>query len=447
MSSSKAKDDSRASSAVANSNVEVYAEGEDDPEIMERLQKVADGDGGGGSRRGSGELLKEDALSAAAGATAAAAAAVVAKKNAEKPKKLKNKPPPQVRRPYTRGEIMKKIAYQLEIGRQRTIQLTNMKLSAKEMKILADGVAMCPSVRKLHFGYNNFKDKGMLDLGTALCSNSSVKVVELDGNELTAKGLVTFGPALAMPECKLEYLYLAYNSLGAEGAALLAEGLMNNNSVTRLFLAETAMGDVGFTKLAEVLATNTVLRHLNCESNGIGPAGAEGAATPLGINSTLTHLMLTGNALTDVGAVSIAVALRNNKGLERLGLSDNSIGDEGTKAIAEALGANANAVLKELELSSNFVSCLGAQQLGSELVNNQTLRVLSVSNNKIGSEGALFLAGAISGAQGCGVQHLLIDGNQLDSGQADAVRAALNPQEIFVDGAGDAVSLVRVATI
>ena len=77
------------------------------------------------------------------------------------------------------------------------------------------------------------------------------------------------------------------------------------------------------------------------------------------------------------------------KRLHKLDLSHNHISDAGCEWISE--GFKLRVPLKNLNLSSNFISGLGAMKIFSSLVDNRTLKSLGLNDNKLNDDVAVWL--------------------------------------------------------
>ena len=113
-------------------------------------------------------------------------------------------------------------------------------------------------------------------------------------------------------------------------------------------------------------------------------------AKMLQANAALKELDLSRNEIGDEGACELAKMLQANTALKELNLSGNRIGDEGACELAKML--QANTALKELNLSRNGIGDEGACELAKMLQANTALKELGLSGNEIGDEGACALA-------------------------------------------------------
>ena len=162
--------------------------------------------------------------------------------------------------------------------------------------------------------------------------------------------------------------------VNAAAAAVLAEAIKRNSTLTELNLRLNGIYDAGATALAEALKTNTTLTMLDLTENfEISDLGATALAEAIQTNSTLAGLNLSKNEIEDAGATALAKALQKNSNLRVLNLSDNSIGDTGAAALAEAIQTNSTLTL--LKLCGNNIGENGIAALAEAIKINSTITV------------------------------------------------------------------------
>ena len=105
-------------------------------------------------------------------------------------------------------------------------------------------------------------------------------------------------------------------------------------------------------------------------------------------------LNLWGNQFTPKSLPLLCRVLNDNQILKELDLSHNRLGDHGVQIISDVLSLN-NSRLKELDLSSNEITDQGARYLSSMLSHNSRLKRLILNRNEITNEGFLLLANAL----------------------------------------------------
>ena len=235
---------------------------------------------------------------------------------------------------------------------------------------------------------------GAQHLAQALRVNTSVKTLNLSCNPLVgyegAKALAQMLGGNGVESCgivntTLEYVVLSDYNIGPVGAQHLAQALRVNTSVKTLDLSHNLLGDEGAKALAEILGGN----------------GAESSGTA---NTTLKHINLSFCSIGPVGAQHLAQALRVNTSVKTLKLSGNHLGDEGAKALADMFGGNGaesggtvNTTLEHVDLRGCRIRPVGAQHLAQALYVNTSIKILKLSYNPLGDEGAKALAEMLGG--------------------------------------------------
>ena len=183
------------------------------------------------------------------------------------------------------------------------------------------------------------------------------------------------------------------------GAAIVAQGLKMNSSLTYLDLCSNTIGPDGASMLAESLLISGV-RHLFLARNSITDTGAHAIAEFISGSQTLTTVDLSANKIGSMGGKYVADALRENSSVTFLNLEKNELGSAGARNLAEAV--RENSVLKTLLLGnevkmilllkfvkgSNKIEGRGGQELADAIKNNMSLVKVDLNDNIISDEGA-----------------------------------------------------------
>ncbi|KAM6050200.1 leucine-rich repeat-containing protein 45 isoform 1-T1 [Theristicus caerulescens] len=153
----------------------------------------------------------------------------------------------------------------------------------------------------------------------------------------------------------LAELALGDCGLSEEGAKLLLHGLCSNTTVKSLDLKGNNLRTVGAEALGKLLRQNKSIRSLILEWNSLGvwEEGFSIFCQGLGANNFLQRLDLRNNQINHQGAVELAMALKQNASLQELDLRWNNIGLLGGRALLNCL--HSNKTLKRLELAGNNV--------------------------------------------------------------------------------------------
>ncbi|XP_005814417.1 leucine-rich repeat-containing protein 45 isoform X1 [Xiphophorus maculatus] len=143
--------------------------------------------------------------------------------------------------------------------------------------------------------------------------------------------------------------------LTEEGTKMILAGLFHNTSVKCLDLKGNNLRSTGAEVLGKLLGCNKTLHRLVLEWNALGvweesfSLFCDGLAS----NNTLTHLDLRNNQINHHGASELALALRRNSTLQELDLRWNNIGLLGGRSLLEALQKNKSVV--QLEMAGNNI--------------------------------------------------------------------------------------------
>ena len=169
------------------------------------------------------------------------------------------------------------------------------------------------------------------DISTAVIATSTVKVLDMRNNDLTAQEAISISDMIC-----LEEFYIANNNLGAHGAELLSEGITNTKTLRVLNIGYNNIGPSGTTAIANALSNNTSLETLDMKDKvAIGQDETTTIAKAIINNKTLKRLSL-GNTVEKVSAMIIMRSLHCNNTITKLELSiklryDVSIRSEGIK--------------------------------------------------------------------------------------------------------------------
>ena len=205
----------------------------------------------------------------------------------------------------------------------------------------------------------------------------SLKVLDLSGNDITRKGMVSVAKIIKN-STNLTDLLFAGNPIGDDGIKLLS--LSNLKHLVQLNVRRTKMTKVSAYDLGEYIHS---LQSLEISDNDIKDNGLIGILENL--HSTLVWLNVSDCNLTCNGAVIIGKMLRRNQTLKHLGISKNSIGDDGMSAVSD--GLHVNTTLIQLVAQNCEFYTKGAESVAKMLRVNKTLKYLDISSNRFDENG------------------------------------------------------------
>ncbi|XP_019412055.1 PREDICTED: leucine-rich repeat-containing protein 45 isoform X2 [Crocodylus porosus] len=147
-----------------------------------------------------------------------------------------------------------------------------------------------------------------------LCSNTTVKSLDLKGNNLQAVGAEALGKLLQQNK-SIQNLVLEWNSLGVweEGFLLFCQGLSTNRSLQRLDLRNNQINHEGAGELAAALKGNSSLQELDLRWNNVGLLGGRALLNCLHSNRTLQRLELAGNNVPSDILKAVEQAMDHNQ--------------------------------------------------------------------------------------------------------------------------------------
>ena len=159
------------------------------------------------------------------------------------------------------------------------------------------------------------------DISIAVINTSTVKVLYMENNNLTAQEAVAISNMMIC----LEELDIRYNKLGDLGAELLSEGITNTITLRVLNISDNNIGPSGTTAIADALTNNTSLEELDMNSNATGQDGAIALGNAITNNKMIKKLLLNGeeyydNTVDKESAMIIIKSLYNNNTITKLSL-------------------------------------------------------------------------------------------------------------------------------
>jgi Ran GTPase-activating protein (RanGAP) involved in mRNA processing and transport len=173
------------------------------------------------------------------------------------------------------------------------------------------------------------------------CGRAIVRL-DLGGNDLTETGAASLARiAAAAGGSGLEALVLDDNEIGDAGAAALFEALPCS-ALRVLSLDSTGLTDASAEPLSRALASAGIrLRKLDLAYSGLSDESAAVLADALRSNTSLTSLSVPDSELTGDGAGKIAAVLDGNVTLIALDLTSDDVDRKYDKAVSRALRVNA----------------------------------------------------------------------------------------------------------
>uniref|UniRef100_A0A8C2FXE7 NACHT domain-containing protein n=1 Tax=Cyprinus carpio TaxID=7962 RepID=A0A8C2FXE7_CYPCA len=258
--------------------------------------------------------------------------------------------------------------------------------------------AVIKTTKRAFLNNCDLTDRSCSALATVLGSDTNLKELNMNNNNLQDSGVKLLCTGLENVNCELEILRLSDCSITEEGYKTLASALRSNPShLKELDLTGNDPGQSGVQEL------NDLLQDPNCQLKTLrflGPAADEACHYVTGIVGKnpllLRELNLSEHELGDTRVNQITALLQDKHcKLNTLMLKNNSITEEGCAALISAFNSNPSNLIK-LDLSGNKLGCLGMEKICLLLKNPQCkFKKLKLSDCSITEEGYKALASAL----------------------------------------------------
>lgn len=197
-----------------------------------------------------------------------------------------------------------------------------------------------------------------------------------------------------LQKCKsLTVLDLRLNTIGNEGAKLLASALSKTSSIRQLNISSTGIDSEGCKALGEGMKTNKSVIELDMSFLDIADSGCICLGNMLKQNKILTKLRLRSGSISWIGCGILFEGVQQSKSLIELDLSRNFIGDDGMEMMCRHL--NDKSGLQELNLENCGITSKGCAMLSDVIMTNKTLQHLDLSANFISDAGVFKIANAL----------------------------------------------------
>mmetsp|Transcript_22072 Transcript_22072/g.21330 ORF Transcript_22072/g.21330 Transcript_22072/m.21330 type:complete len:491 (-) Transcript_22072:355-1827(-) len=244
------------------------------------------------------------------------------------------------------------------------------------------------------------EEDALLTLKTICDSIVGNDLIELNvsDNALGSKGVTACQSVII---CKtLQRLYFCNNGMSADACVLISELLLEGGCppLTALHFYNNMSGAGGAVAIAEIVKACPSLNDFRFSATRTDKEGCLSIAQALLTLKSLKTLDLQDNSFSGKAGSLLAESLRGQPLLVYLNLRDAGLGADGISLIIGAL-MDTQQRLEYLDLSGNDMEAEQAEELSTLLQSPHMsgLKDLSIDDNEIGSEGAVFLAEGVKG--------------------------------------------------
>lgn len=125
-------------------------------------------------------------------------------------------------------------------------------------------------LQKISMRKHQLRDDGLYIIMEHLLENNTLKVLDLNANEISFRGCEAIAKYLKSDNCSLESLHLANNKASDYGAKAIAQAIAVNKSLIHLDMTYNQINDMGLTLFAQALSQNQTLMSFKIFGNNFG---------------------------------------------------------------------------------------------------------------------------------------------------------------------------------
>ena len=249
-----------------------------------------------------------------------------------------------------------------------------------------------PSLRVISLRHNNIDVEGTQEMSFYLNSCKTLEHIDLRGNVIEATGFEYVCKNISDLH-DLQTIDVSHCWIGDAGLIMLSKHFGSLGKLSHILLDGNGLTDESFVYLFPQLRHTPHICYLSLRSNSLCAEGASALAEGLQhCKSSLTYLDLGGNALASPYDELLCSSLQFPQ-LSDLRIDHMRLGGEAARALANAFKALKK--LKNLDISFNNIDDSGIIAIGANLQLLQQLECLQARHNRIGNEGGEFLIAGI----------------------------------------------------
>lgn len=253
----------------------------------------------------------------------------------------------------------------------RLLLAHNNKLRPRAWLTIGRTLKKSPFLETIDVGYCALDEQTLTLLLRAVRANCGLKVLKMEGNNLTGKGTFILMAAMKFNE-NLEELYLSRNHLAPEDGQHLGNILRSNHTLRVLDVSDNNLQDSGIRYISAGIAEQQEgLRILNVSTNNLTHEGIHHISAMLPCTKSLKELNISNNRFSDPGLFMLKLGVLANRSVEKLILAGTKITCEGAIALAEVLAESR--YLTHVDLRENEIRVAGLMALSLALRMNHHL--------------------------------------------------------------------------
>ncbi|CAG9322205.1 unnamed protein product [Blepharisma stoltei] len=323
----------------------------------------------------------------------------------------------------------------------KIFRIGNNKLGSGGIKIITKSLESLSNLKVIDLSFNNINSEGLASISSLIQNISDLSEFYVQGNhlfkDLKYEKVMKFFNIIANNR-SLEALDISCNDLNVGidlnklptkldvlklgNGGLFSEGLdlssieLSRDLISQLKLDMLNSLDLSSCKIGAVEAAKFIdfgylpyLKSINLSSNPLGSLGISILCQFVQLQTNLKVLLLRNIQMGSDGALELGKTLFKLQGLEMLDISCNYLSSIGTENIVS--GLSSLQMLQKLNFSKNQLGISGSQILSNALIKLNSLRVLDLGNNGIEAQGLKELSKPL--AKMPKLAELILNGNKL----------------------------------
>ncbi|KAL9187126.1 hypothetical protein ACHAXT_010846 [Thalassiosira profunda] len=246
------------------------------------------------------------------------------------------------------------------------VDLSQCELGKTE-GVLSEVMGGAGNLETLLLDHNDISTTGMALVAEFIATNTAMTTLSLAYNYVSK---------YHCPREEREQLQAAF----ADNAVAVGEALKKNTSIRQLSLG--GLHGLEVPSFIDSKRATELLTHLDLNGNSIGKEGAEMIADYLERNPALVELVLHWNSLNSRAAKLIANALKSNDTLRYLDLDGNNLTDKSVPFLADMLQHNSTLLTLKLEYTDIQIKSGGRKELMKKaFCDTSSLSAIAESNH------------------------------------------------------------------
>ncbi|XP_024388986.1 RAN GTPase-activating protein 2 [Physcomitrium patens] len=282
---------------------------------------------------------------------------------------------------------MSTISSALEGSKLKSLNLSDNALGEKGVRAFSALLGSQNSLEALSFMNNGISVDAARAIREILPSSKELRTLRFHNNMTGDEGALELATEVVGGAPLLEHFQFSSSRVGSEGGVALMEALQAGKSLKIIDIRDNMYGPEGGAALALALRSHTMLKEVYLSDLGLEDEGALAVVKALTeASSQVTILELGGNEITEKVAPALATCIRSMRHLTRLNLMENELKDSGVVTVSTAIGEGLEN-LRELDLSVNELSRIGALAAAQAVGNKKHFKHLNLNGNQISEQG------------------------------------------------------------